>query len=253
MIRLMAIYVLRRLALTNAIKIFSSFEIRKATWLLAVIPIVLVSCSSTACQDGAVGGGSDNPRHVVIVLDKSASMEYLVNDVLSGFNNLVDQLPDSSFVTLFGFESIYGLEMIFNHERANAVRELTINDYQLGDGTPLYDAISGAIAQVKTNSVNRTDEKILFVIISDGLENSSTKYDLSDTRNSIQRQIDNGWDLRFYGLGADAASEATSLGIPLTDGSSFAPSQAGVDDVFDDIAGSFTQSRTKPKCVRAIP
>lgn len=126
---------------------------------MAVIPIVLVACSSTSCQDGPVAEGLGNPQHVVVLLDKSGSMEFLVGDVLNGFNNFVDQLPSSSYVTLFGFESIYGLRNIFNHEPANSVRKLTIDDYVLGDGTPLYDAISGSIVQVNMNRINRASEK----------------------------------------------------------------------------------------------
>ncbi len=226
---------------------------KRAFWFLSVIPLTLVSCGSAKCQDESVAGGSGDSQHVVILLDKSASMDYLVDDVLGGFNNLVDRLPSSSFVTLFGFESIYGLDTIFDHVPAQSVRELTIGDYTLGDGTPLYDAISGAINQIDNDAITRANEKILFVIISDGLENSSVRYSLGETRQEIDKKISNGWDIRFYGLGADAASEAANLGIPIADNSSFAPSQAGVDEVFDDIAGSFIQSQNKPKCARIIP
>ncbi len=222
----------------------------KTTLLSTLLTLTLISCGSSTCQDDSIAGGS---RHVVILLDKSASMDYLVNGVLAGFNNLVDQLPDSSFVTLFGFESIYGLDNIFDHVPARDVPKLTTNDYTLGDGTPLYDAISGTINQIEIEAVNRTNEKILFVIISDGLENSSVRYSLDETRRAIADKTSNGWDIRFYSLGADAALEAANLGIPVADQASFAPSQAGVDEVFDDIAGSFTQSKTRTKCVRVIP
>lgn len=225
----------------------------KTALLSALLALTLISCGSSTCQDDSIAGGAESSRHVVILLDKSASMDYLVDGVLEGFNNLVDQLPDSSFVTLFGFESIYGLDNIFDHVPAREVPDLTISDYTLGDGTPLYDAISGTINQIEIEAITRTSEKILFVIISDGLENSSITYSLAETRQAIKEKTTYGWDIRFYGLGADAASEAANLGIPIADQSSFAPSQAGVDEVFDDIAGSFTQSQTKTKCVRVIP
>jgi len=218
-----------------------------------LLPLVLLSCGSANCKDESAAGGTTGFQHVVILLDKSASMEELVDDVVAGFNGLVDQLPKSSFVTLFGFESIYGLDNIFDHLPAPSVRELTVGDYNLGDGTPLYDAISGAIMQIEVEAMTRAEERIIFVVISDGLENASVRYDLGETRASIIEKISSGWDIRFYGLGPDAASEAVNLGIPVVDGASFAPNQDGVDEVFDDIAGSFTQSQTKTKCVRFIP
>ena len=246
-------YLLHCSPLERLKKLSRSLLSKKAIWVFVGLSIALVSCGSTTCQEDSVLDGSGNSQHVVILLDKSASMDYLVDDVLTGFNNLVDRLPNSSSVTLFGFESIYGLDNIFDHVPARSVRELTNSDYKLGDGTPLYDAISGTINQIKISSVSRADEEILFVIITDGLENSSIRYSLGETRQAISKEISNGWDIRFYGLGTDATSEAANLGIPMADGSSFAPSQAGVDEVFDDIAGSFTQSKTKSKCARAIP
>ena len=232
---------------------FAKFQMRRLATLLVLLPFFLVSCGSSPCQDGLPAGAAGDSQHVVILLDKSASMEYLVSDVIAGFNNLVDQLPSSSFVSLFGFESIYGLENIFSHVPASSVRELTSSDYYLGDGTPLYDAISGAINQVKIGSVSSSNEKILFVVISDGIENSSTRYSLDETREAIRREISNGWDIRFYGLGPDAASEASNLGIPIDDGSTFSPSQSGVDGAFDDIAGSVIQDNGKSSCVRVVP
>ena len=225
----------------------------KTSLLSALLALTLISCGSSTCQDDSIAGGAESSRHVVILLDKSASMDYLVDGVLAGFNNLVDQLPDSSFVTLYGFESIYGLDTIFDHVSARDVPNLTTSNYTLGDGTPLYDAISETINQIDIEAITRTNEEILLVIISDGLENSSVRYSLGETRQAINEKITDGWDIRFYGLGADAASEAANLGIPIADQSSSAPSQAGVDEVFDDIAGSFTQSQTKTKCIRAIP
>ena len=91
------------------------------------------------------------------------------------------------------------------------------------------------------------------MVISDGIENSSTRYSLSDTQEAIRQEISNGWDIRFYGLGPDAASEAMNLGIPVDDGSTFSPSQSGVDGAFDDIAGSLIQGNGESSCVRAIP
>ena len=182
-------------------------------------------------------------------------MEFLVYDVLSGFNTLVSKLPVDSHVSLFGFESDYGLETIFSYEPVNSLRQLTISDYQLGDGTPLYDAVSQSIISVDqiTVSQSASDERILFIIISDGLENSSTRYSLGDTRERIQDKLNEGWDIRFFGLGTDAASEASNLGIPLTDGANFSPDQNGVQDVFDNIAGSFTQSKPVKQCQRIAP
>ena len=196
------------------------------------------------------------PENLVRFKGDLVKMFLKVSSVISS-QSLLDKFRISGtgvkLISLFGFESINGLESIFSHVPANSVRELTSADYYLGDGTPLYDAISGAINQIKIGSVTSSNEKILFVVISDGIENSSTRYSLSDTQEAIRQEISNGWDIRFYGLGPDAASEAINLGIPIDDGSTFSPSQSGVDGAFDDIAGSLIQGNGESSCVRAIP
>lgn len=180
-------------------------------------------------------------------------MEYLVDAVLVGFNNLVNQLPNESFVSLLGFESNEGLDVLLNHIPAREVPRLTNRDYTLGDGTPLYDAITETIDLLDSEAVSRGNEDVLLIIISDGLENSSVQYSLAHTRLTIKKKQSDGWDIRFYALGPDAASESSNLGIPTVDRSSFSPSWEGVTEVFDAIEGSVAQGQKKSACARIVP
>ena len=60
----------------------------------------------------------------------------------------------------------------------------------------------------------RTIEKVLFVIITDGEENSSRKYSTAQIKERIEHQKEKyGWEFVFFGANMDAVMEASKLGI----------------------------------------
>ena len=188
----------------------------------------------------------------MILLDQSSSMTSVVSTVVDGFNDLVGAMPDSSYISLFGFESDNGLRIIFDYEKASSLRSLTVGDYALGSSTPLYDAISGALLHIN-GDVTTAPEGTTFVIISDGLENASTRYSRSETASYVRQAIDSGVTVRFFALGSDAAQEAQNLGIPTVNQATFTPDQSGVQDAFDSIGGSFNQSSNASVCQKFVP
>lgn len=60
----------------------------------------------------------------------------------------------------------------------------------------------------------RTIEKVLFVIITDGEENSSRKYSTAQIKERIEHQKEKHvWKFAFFGANMDAVMEASKLGI----------------------------------------
>ena len=92
-----------------------------------------------------------------------------------------------------------------------------------------------------------------FIIISDGGENASVRYSLSETRSIIQNAISEGVIIRFIALGEDAALEAANLGVDISATESFNPNADGVSEAFDNIGGVFNQQNNGPKCDQLIP
>ena len=57
-------------------------------------------------------------------------------------------------------------------------------------------------------------EKTIFVIITDGLENSSKRYSYSKVKSMIEYEQEKyGWEFLFIGANIDAAEAASSIGI----------------------------------------
>lgn len=86
-------------------------------------------------------------------------------------------------------------------------------------GTPLLDAVGGTIHETgEALSALPEDErpgKVIFVIATDGEENSSREYKLPQVKEMVTRQREAyGWEFAFIGVDVDAFADAGSMGIP---------------------------------------
>ena len=109
---------------------------------------------------------------------------------------------------------------------------MIVNDkeYTPGGMTALMDAIGTTITKVeKYDGINEKNNKVLFVIITDGQENDSKEY----TKDTIKRMISDkqekdGWEFVFLGANIDAASEAKSIGVKTENAAKYKNTDAGV-------------------------
>jgi hypothetical protein len=84
--------------------------------------------------------------------------------------------------------------------------------------TALLDAIGRAINETgeRLSKMNETDRPglVVFVVMTDGLENSSREFSKSRIKEMIQHQQEKyGWQFTFLGADQDAFAEADALGI----------------------------------------
>ena len=233
-------------------------HLKAPNWLIGLavlIPIVLSSCASSdaQCQNGDSVIAGSSPMHVTILLDDSSSMDPLAEEVVTSFNNLLSDLPESATLSLYGFGDESGIRVIIDNESVSSVEPLELYQYAPNGQTPLYDAISFALTRADSIITQANLKNSLFIIISDGWENASVRYSLGETRSIVQEAISKGATIRFIALGEDAATEATNLGIDISATDSFNPNADGVGEAFDNIGGSFNQQSTAPKCAQLIP
>jgi len=98
------------------------------------------------------------------------------------------------------------------------VRPLTQNDYIIGGRTALLDAIGITINDLikvqKKAGRKKSASKVLFVIITDGMENSSREYTYNRIKKLIGVEEEKyGWEFLFLGANIDAAKMADNVGI----------------------------------------
>lgn len=115
--------------------------------------------------------------------------------------------------------------MLFNHEsellhdriHVKGVAPLTKRDYEVSGTTALLDAIGGTINKIK-NAQNATlkemrADQVLFVITTDGMENSSCEFNYEKIKKLIDQQKEQGWQFVFLGANIDAIGTASKMGI----------------------------------------
>lgn len=169
---------------------------------------------------------------LVIITDKSGSMYGLEQDVVGGFNQLIENTKkegEAQVTTIF-----FDHETKFNHEQVDIkeVKPLTENDYQPSGCTALLDAIGNAIMFIKhKHSLLKEEElpkKTFVSIMTDGLENASREYTYQQIHNMIDMQKKCGWDFYFQAANIDVDEEADKLGVDRGMRMSFQASKSGV-------------------------
>jgi uncharacterized protein YegL len=156
---------------------------------------------------------------LVFILDKSGSMGGLETDTIGGYNAMLEKqkaVDGECLITTVLFDNNY--EILHDRIDIRAVSPITEEEYQVGGTTALLDAIGRTIHKIGNAQKHTADEyraeKVLFVIITDGLENSSREYSLEQVKALIELQKTKyGWEFIFLGANIDAVETAGWFGI----------------------------------------
>lgn len=172
----------------------------------------------------------DEKIDVIFLLDRSGSMYGSENDTIGGFNSYIAKQRAEEIdakVTTILFDN--GYEVLYKRKSIYEVEELTSKEYYVRGSTALLDAIGRTI----TTMEREINNKVLFVITTDGYENSSVEFN----KNQIKNMINNlNWEFIYLGADIDSFGEATKLGIKRRNVANYRKSAEGIDDMFDAVS-----------------
>ena len=159
---------------------------------------------------------------IICVIDKSGSMESKLEDAIGGFNGfLAEQQREEgeALMTLTLFDTDYNI--IHDGVPVADVPRLTADTYRPGGMTALLDALGRTIDKVADRihdaPGDERPERVVVVVITDGLENSSREYRRDQVAERIVRRRDeDGWEFVFLGADLESIREAQSMGIEHT-------------------------------------
>ena len=189
-----------------------------------------------------------NLTEIIFVLDRSGSMGGLETDTIGGFNAFLDNqrhLDGKTLVTTVLFDNQY--ELLWNGIDANNVK-LTSREYFIRGTTALLDAVGKTILDVGYRLANTKEDdragKVVFVIITDGMENSSREFTYSKVKELIQHQQQKySWEFVFLGANIDAVSEAENIGICEDNVYNFEATKEGVKEMYCMVCEAVSQKR----------
>jgi uncharacterized protein YegL len=165
---------------------------------------------------------------IVFILDRSGSMQGMVEPAISGFNRLLreqQQAPGSARFTLVLFDDFY--EVPVKSVPIAEVVELDTTTFVPRGSTALLDAIGRTVDELGSRlaampETQRPDQVIL-AILTDGEENASTRYTWKQLAALIRHQTEKyQWQFLFLGANQDAIATASKMSIAASDTSSFA-------------------------------
>jgi uncharacterized protein YegL len=179
------------------------------------------------------GGFVKDATQIVIVLDRSGSMEVVREATIESFNQFIineKAKPGEARVYFVQFNTQY--QVLFDKPIADAPT-LSYLSYQPDGGTALYDAVGHTIDAIGQRlSAMRESErpsKVIFVVLTDGEENSSRRYSQMMIAERIEHQRNKyGWEFVFLGANQDAVMTARGLAIPARAAMSYRASPEGV-------------------------
>ena len=197
---------------------------------------------------------NQNLTEIVFILDRSGSMSGLENDTIGGFNGFIKKQTEAGQTTLTTvlFDDKY--EILHNGIDAEKV-VLTGKEYFTRGSTALLDAIGKTINDVGKR-LNETPEskkpgKVIMVITTDGLENSSQEFTYDDVKQMITHQSEKyNWDFIFMGANIDVAKEGARLGIRADQSLGFVSTSDGITHMYSAVAclcGNMRASKSKKK------
>lgn len=182
---------------------------------------------------------------IIVLLDRSGSMETMKKDMEHGFDNFVKaqrKVPGKCALTLVQFDSV-STEVIHSAVPLSEVHPLTLEP---GGGTPLLDAMGDTIKatgiRFKAMAPEARPDRVLFITITDGEENSSRKHTLAQVKAMVEHQTEKyGWTFTFLGANIDSFAAGAALGIKYAQTSNF--SKAGAGETFSAMSVNTTSYR----------
>ena len=185
--------------------------------------------------------------HIVLLIDRSGSMSSIKRDMDGGIKAFIENqklAPGYCTITAAQFDTEF--EFICNRLPINEVDKIEISPR---GGTALIDSMCRLINEVGkdmcTLSEDERPEKILFVTITDGEENSSRENTNEDLTKMIQTQEKAySWNFTYIGANQDAFGVASKFGGQVGNSLNYTATSAGVTTMFNTLSNATLRYRS---------
>lgn len=188
----------------------------------------------------------ENYTHIVLLIDRSGSMSGIKNDMEGGIKTFLEKQklePGDCTITAAQFDTEY--EILFTRAPIADVETIKI---QPRGGTALIDSMCRLIIEVGADldklDENEKPERVLFVTITDGEENSSHEFTNEKLTEMIKEQEEKySWNFTYIGANQDAFGVAAQYGMRGGSSMNYVANTKGITKMFDKLSDATTRYR----------
>lgn len=161
-----------------------------------------------------------------MVLDRSGSMSGQWSDIEGGYPQLIKEQREEEGTCTFSLVAFDGeIEFVEDFQDIHDVSN-KLSVFPRGS-TSLRDAIGQAITETGNKLRNLDEdqrpEKVIFMIQTDGYENTSREYNQSQIQNMIKEQEEKyNWKFLFLGADESCLNQAHDLGFAAANSTTYA-------------------------------
>ncbi len=157
-----------------------------------------------------------NLTHLYFLLDRSGSMQTIVDDTVGGFDAFIAEqrkTPGECRVTLAQFDDAY--EEVYADQPIADVPPLVL---QPRGTTALHDSVARIVndagRRLETLPEDQRPGTVIVGIMTDGLENASREWSHPQVKQLIETQTrDYQWQFLYLGADQDAVEVGMSIGV----------------------------------------
>ena len=155
-------------------------------------------------------------KHIHLIVDKSGSMSPVKSDTIGGVNGLISDMvskdiSNTNKYSLVVFSNTF--EYIYTNSNSSDIVPLNDVNYICKGSTALCDTWVHTMIGIEAQISVDNDTQHIVVVVTDGLDNTSTKYNKVNVSDYVSLLTDKSVEFIYLGAHEGAISEGSTYGV----------------------------------------
>lgn len=188
----------------------------------------------------------ENYTHVIMLIDRSGSMESCKQTMEKGILKFLEaQRKEEGTCTVTAARFNYEYQLLYEHQDIQSIGPVTIEPKGM---TALYDSmyrlIEDAGKALNQLPENEKPSNVLYLTITDGIENASTDINGPQLAKLVRQQEEQyNWNFTYIGANHDSFLTANNLGMRVNTSLNYRTNEAGIDEMFNKLSNATSRYR----------